>query len=132
MNDIIWHASPVEVVWLLVVALGLYLSHLNGIEALRDWQALHGISNGRRAIAVGNLRREIVRGLIHFAWLMLGLIAAAIPTRGEITTSGLIVQVVLVLSAAGMTMNSYLDRRDRMYLLTHGMQPRDDLGRFTK
>ena len=131
-TDLVGHASGLELIWLALSGSGLVLAFLNGLEAVRDWQALGGKINGRRAIAVGNLRREIVRGLIQLAWVLIGLLAAAAPSSGPPSPMGAVISVVLVLSAAGMTLNSYLDRRDRLYLLHHGVQPRDEQGRFTK
>lgn len=128
MVDLFWHVSALELFWIALAAFGVWLAALNGLEALRDFQALGGKTNGRRTIAVGNLRREVVRGLIHFAYLLIGIAAASIPSHptDEFPT----IAVVLILAAAGMTLNSYLDRRDRVYLLLYGLQPRDEAGRF--
>jgi hypothetical protein len=103
--------------------LGIYLAHRNGIEALRDFQALGGKANGRRVIAIGNLRREIVRGLIQLDFIVIGLLVL-LEIRG-VAAPG------LILGAAGLVLNSYLDRRDRIYLNEFGMQPRDEHGRFS-
>ena len=116
-----------EIAWTLFAATGLWLAYLNGMESYQDWQALGGKQNGRRTIAIGNLRREIVRGLINLAWLCIGLVALAAPDRPQVHP----VAVVLVLTSAGMALNSYLDRRDRRYLMLFGLQPRDEQGRFT-
>lgn len=117
-------ARPVVIAWMLIAEFGIYLAYLNGIESQADLQALGGRTNGRRAIAVGNLRREIVRGLIAADFIaigamsLLGLTGAAVPG--------------LILGSAGMALNSYLDRRDRLYLLQNGLQPRDEAGRFVR
>lgn len=117
--------TVLELTWTVLAALGLRLAYLNGIESYRDFQALGGHTNGRRTIAVGNLRREIVRGLIHVAWLAIGV--SALLSQDQEFSAG---AVVLVLTSAGMDLNSWLDRRDRLYLLEHGMAARDDKGRF--
>lgn len=129
MRDLFWHVSLLELVWLVIAAIGVWTAAHNGLEALRDFQALGSKSNGRRVIAVGNLRREVVRVLIHLSYLLIGLLAASIPSQP--TAEFPVVAIVLIMAAAGMTLNSYLDRRDRLYLLLHGLQPRDDKGRFT-
>ena len=116
-------ASPIVLLWLALAQVGLYLAYRNGIEALADHQALGGKQNGRRTIAVGNLRREIVRGLIAFDFIVIGILVL-LGARG-IAAPG------LILAAAGMNLNSWLDRRDRLYLMQHGLQARDELGRFT-
>jgi glycerol uptake facilitator-like aquaporin len=129
LRDLVWHTSLIEIVWLALAAAGIVLATLNGLEALRDFQSLNGKTNGRRTIAVGNLRREVVRGMIHTAFFLIGLLAAATPAR---PSDGFpVIAVVLVLASAGMVVNSYLDRRDRLYLLQNGLQPRDSQGRFT-
>lgn len=110
--------------WMALALVGLYLAILNGRESLADWHALGGKVNGRRTIAVGNMRREIVRGLIATDFLILGLLAI-LEVRGVVVPG-------LILASAGMSLNSYLDRRDRLYLLENGMQSRDESGRFTK
>ena len=115
-----------ELAWTALAIYGLRLSYLNGVESYRDFQALGGKQNGRRTIAVGNLRREIVRGLIHTAWMGIGVMALLSPDRGFSAGA-----VILVLTAAGMDLNSALDRRDRLYLMQNGLQARDELGRFT-
>ena len=119
--------TVLELTWTILAILGLRLAYLNGIESYRDFQALEGRTNGRRTIAVGNIRREIVRGLIHVAWLAIGITALLAPDR-EFSPAA----VVLVVTAAGMDLNSWLDRRDRLYLTSHGLQPRDEHGRFTR
>lgn len=116
-----------EAVWTLLALTGIYLALRNGIESYRDYQALGGKQNGRKTIAVGNLRREIVRGLIQLGWAAIGVVAFFTPNRTEVVSPGV---VVLVLTAAGMVLNSYLDRRDRLYLMENGMQSRDEHGRF--
>lgn len=130
MRDLFWHVSLLELVWIALAGFGLWIALLNGYEALQDFHALGGRTNGRRTIAVGNLRREIVRSLIHLSYLLIGVIAAAIPSTP--TEDFPTIAVVLILAAGGMTLNSYLDRRDRMYLLEYGLQPRDEHGRFIK
>ena len=116
-----------ELAWTLIALDSMRLAYLNGVESHRDFQALGGSTNGRRTIAVGNLRREIVRGLIAVAWVAIGTVALLSPGGGFSP-----IGVVLVLTAAGMNLNSRLDRRDRLYLLKYGLAARDDKGRFTR
>jgi hypothetical protein len=117
-------ASPVVLLWMLVAEIGLYLAHVNGIESIRDFQALGGKTNGRRTIAVGNLRREVVRGLIGADFLFIGILAL-LDVRGAVVPG-------LILGSLGISLNSYLDRRDRIYLTKNGLQARDAEGRFVK
>ena len=64
--------------------------------------------------------------LIQLDFLAIGVMALVDVTPAAVITLG------LLLAAAGMTLNSYLDRRERMYLLEYGLQPRDSKGRFTR
>ena len=112
--------------WLALATFGLYLAHLNGTEAIRDYQALGGKTNGRRTIAIGSVRREVVRGLIQADFIILGALALLNVHAPIVFISG------LFLASAGMNLNSYLDRRDRLYLTRYGLQPRDEAGRFVK
>jgi hypothetical protein len=115
-------ARATVLLWMGVAEVGAYFAYLNGMESLSDLHAIEGRTNGRRTIAVGNLRREVVRGLIAINFITIGLMvllgytAVAVPG--------------LILGSAGMALNSYLDRRDRIYLLQHGLQPRDAEGKF--
>ena len=121
--------TVLEIAWTALAVLGVYLSVLNSLESWRDYQALMGKQNGRRTIAIGNIRREVVRVTISGLWLVIGAFAIVAPNRTEEINP---VAVVLVATSAGMALNSYLDRRDRLYLMTNGMQPRDEAGRFVK
>jgi hypothetical protein len=116
--------SPIVIAWIALAIVGLWVSHLNGLEAIRDYQALGGKLNGRRTIAIGNLRREIVRGMIQLDFIIIGVLA--IMEVRAVAVPG------LFLASAGMVLNSYLDRRDRIYLLRYGLQARDESGRFVK
>lgn len=113
-------------IWIALAVSGIWLARVNALEALRDYQALGGSRNGRRTIAVGNIRREVVRGLIQVDFLILGVLALLDVLSSVVFVSG------LLLASVGMQVNSYLDRRDRTYLTANGLQPRDDQGRFTK
>ena len=108
--------------WIALAILGIWLAYRNAIEATNDFRALGGKTNGRRTIAVGNLRREIVRGLIHLDFLVVGVLV--ILDFRVFSAPG------LILASAGMVLNSFLDRRDRLYLMENGMQARDQHGRF--
>jgi hypothetical protein len=113
-------------VWLGLAASGIWLAYVNGNEALQDFQALGGHTNGRRTISVGNIRREIIRGLIQVDFAILGILALLDVLGGVVFVAG------LLLASVGMQTNSWLDRRDRVYLNRYGIQARDESGRFTK
>ena len=118
--------TPIELGWTGLALVGIWLAYLNGSEANRDLRALGGMTNGRRTIAVGNLRREVVRGLVQVDFAILGGMAMFDILVGPVFVSG------LLLASFAMNANSYFDRRDRLYLLEYGIQARDDKGRFVR
>jgi hypothetical protein len=123
VSTMLWGGNPVVIGWLLLAEVGIFLAHQNGKESLADYHSLGGHVNGRRTIAIGNLRREIVRGLIALDFVIIGALIL-------LGVSGVLVPG-LYLASAGMALNSYLDRRDRLYLTANGIQARDEQGRFT-
>ena len=118
--------SPIELLWTALALGGMWLAYVNGSEANRDLRALNGMTNGRRTIAIGNLRREVIRGLVQVDFLILGIMAIFDVLVGPVFVSG------LLLASFAMNANSYFDRRDRLYLLEYGIQARDDKGRFVR
>lgn len=124
--------SWIELAWLVTAIVGLFLSHLNGWEAILDFRALNGRKNGRRRIAVGSIRREALRGVVNAIFLGIGIVAALVPANPNSTPLGVAISVALLLASVAYNTNSYFDRRDRIYLMHFGLQPRDEAGRFTK
>lgn len=118
LTTLAYGARPYIVIWMLIAECGVYLAYLNGMESFADFQALGGKFNGRRTVAIGNLRREIVRGLIALDFIAIG--ALLLYGISAVVVPG------LILGSAGMALNSYLDRRDRLYLMSHGVTSRDE------
>lgn len=132
LNDAIANFSWIELAWIACAASGIYLAGLNAWEAWLDLQALGGKQNGRRRVAVGSIRREVVRGFVNVCFLAVGIVAGFYPANPTATVLGLAVSMVLLIASLAYNANSWLDRRDRIYLMTYGMQARDDRGRFVK
>ena len=132
LQDVIGSASWGEIAWLLTAFAGLYLSGLNAWEAVLDFKALNGKRNGRRRIALGTIRREGLRGVVNAIFLGIGIVAAVIPANPNATPLGVAISLALLMASIAYNANSYMDRRDRIYLMEFGMQPRDAQGRFTK
>jgi hypothetical protein len=132
VQDLVGTISLIELAWLLSAIAGLFLSHLNGWEAILDYRALNGRKNGRRRIAVGSIRREAVRGVVNAIFLGIGLVAALIPANPAATPLGVAISVALLMASVAYNLNSYFDRLDRIYLMRYGLQPRDESGRFVK
>lgn len=132
LRDLIGTASLIELAWLATALTGLYLSALNSWEAILDFRSLGGKRNGRRRIALGTVRREAVRGLVNAIFFGIGLVAVLTPANPNATPLGIAISLGLLMASVAYNLNSALDRADRIYLMTHGLQARDESGRFTK
>lgn len=131
LQDAVGSFSWVELAWVLTAISGVYLAGLNAYEAVLDLRALGGKQNGRRRVAVGSIRREVVRAFVNLCFLAVGVVAGFYPANPNATFLGVLVSLVLLIASLAYNANSWLDRRDRIYLMQYGMQPRDDKGRFT-
>jgi 4-hydroxybenzoate polyprenyltransferase len=132
LQDVLGNFSTVELAWTLIALLGMAVAFVNGREAIVDYQALEGKRNGRRVVAIGNIRRETIRIFADLVFLAVGIYAGLTPANPAATFTGLLVTLALVIGSLGFNLNSWLDRADRIYLMRYGLQPRDDAGRFTK
>ena len=117
LNDVIGHFSWLELLWTGIALVALSLSRLNHSEAKKDIVALAGIRNGRWRIATGNVRRERIRAVIQVAYVAFGILAGQTPASPNPSLAGLIIALGLTVTSAMLALNSYLDRRDRLYLL---------------
>ena len=132
LNPLVGSMSYIEAAWLLTALAGLYLSALNAWEAILDFRALGGRRNGRRRIALGTVRREAVRGVVNAIFLGIGGVAALTPANPNATPLGVAISLGLLMASVAYNINSLLDRTDRLYLMEHGLQSRDEHGRFSK
>lgn len=122
--------SLVELIWTALAFAGMYFSGLNAWEAASDFRALSGRQNGRRRIATDHVRHESSRIVIFFLYTVIGIwagLTAPPPTDGVS-----ILSVILVGTSAILVVNSILDRRSRVYLMTYGSQARDQDGMETQ
>jgi hypothetical protein len=117
LTDLFGHFSTVELLWSAAALAGLFCHQLNYRETKRDMAALGTVRNGRWRIARGNLRRERVRLGISGMFLVFGVLAGLTPPNPNATLSSLIISVGLTFTSALLALNSYYDRRDRLYLL---------------
>lgn len=132
LNDVLGNASLIELAWILTAAAGIFVAGLNALEATGDFRALGGVRNGRRRIAIGTIRREIIRMFVNVLFLPVGVVAAFIPANPHSTWLGVYISLTLLLASVAYNANSLLDRADRKYLMRYGIQARDEHGRFTK
>lgn len=117
LSDAIGGFSWIELAWTATAIVALYIGWLNRLEAHRDLKAIAGLRNGRWRIAKGNIRREWIRAIITGAYLVIGLLAGTKPAIPDPTVISLIGSVGLTVTSILLALNSYLDRRDRLYLL---------------
>ena len=71
--------NPYVLTWTLVSAAGVLLSFLLFVESALDMRALRGIGNGRRLYALGRAVSEVIRMVIHSAFLAIGLTVLYAP-----------------------------------------------------
>lgn len=131
-QDLIGAASGFEILFLISALLGTYISRMNMVESWRDFRALGGITNGRRAIAVSNIVMETIRLSIHALYIIASVFAMTQHSRTPATPVGVLILSILVYASWAQTAISYVSRRTRLYLLQHGLVSRDAHGRFTK
>jgi hypothetical protein len=128
-SDLIGTASGFEILFLASALVGSWLSRLNFHEALADHRALGGITNGRRMVARGRIGTEVILGSIHALYILVALVAMTQPAGPNVNV---LIQAILVYASWGMTSISFLSRLVGRYLLEHGMQARDEHGRYVK
>ena len=129
-TDLIGNASGFEILFLLSALVGTWFSRVNLSESWKDFRALGGITNGRRAIATSNIVTETLRLSIHALYIIAALFAVTQPSRSEMTAVSVLVLSILVYASWALTAISVISRRTRLYLLRYGLQPRDEHGRF--
>ena len=117
LENAVANFSWLELIWSATALIGLFVGVQNFIEAHKDIAALEGIRNGRWRIARGNVRRERVRATIFIFWGVLGVMAGFTPPNPGATAVTLVSSLGLVGTSMLLTLNSYYDRRDRLYLL---------------
>lgn len=102
----------IVVFWTLAAAVGTLVSGWNAWEARRDLAALGDITNGRRIIAVGWVRREGIRLAIQAVWLFIGILS--LPSAGNSALTP--IAMLLVATTVAVTVNTVMDARDRIRL----------------
>jgi hypothetical protein len=98
-------------IWTLTAALGALIAIWNTLDAWTDLRALGSLSNGRRLIAVGWVRREAVRVFVQASWAFIGFLA--LPTASDDVS---LIAVLLVATNVALAANTIYDARDRIVL----------------
>ena len=132
LGNWIGNASILEILWTLNSVLGIVISTRNWNSAWKDYRVIGGITNGRRAIAVGTLITETLIVAKFSIYIGIGLSAISLPNSDPPNVIGIIVGTSLLVSSGLLTAISLVNRRTSQYLLKHGMQVRDSNGRFAK
>ena len=129
-DDLIANASGFEILFLTSALVGVWFSRQNLRESWGDLRAVGAIANGRRSIAITTIVVETLLLSIHALYIIAGLVASFTPSSGEATGLTVLVLSILVYASWAITAISILSRRLRRYLTHHGMQARDEHGRF--
>ena len=101
----------IVIIWTLTATFGALIAVWNSYDAWLDLRSLGTLSNGRRIIAAGWVRRELFRVFIQSSWALIGYLA--LPTA-----SGAINPIVLLLltTNVALAVSTILDARDRIVL----------------
>lgn len=97
-------------VWTIFSLLGVFVAYWAAKDALRDRQALENATNGRRIVASGYLRGELIHFAVFGAWAIIGALAYdpdATPRWSEAS-------LWLVVTLALLVVRSLLDAHDRL------------------
>ena len=113
--------SP-ALVWTLLSAIGAVVAAWSAVDAWHDLRALGSSGDGRRRIAFGYLRGELIHVLILSAWAVIGFLALE-AARNQSWTPG---TAVLVGSLALLVLRSILDAIDRLAGRRDAYPPLDD------
>lgn len=97
-------------IWTGAATLGALFSIWNVVDAWRDWSSLPPIINGRRLVARGELRRELIRLFVQGSWALIGIVAwVSNPTPSNVNP----VTILLIGTNVAVALNTLLDARDR-------------------
>lgn len=131
LHNLIGNASLLELLWTGNALFGLFLSIRNWRSALVDFTVLGGVTNGRRAIAIGTLVVEALISAKFCLYILVGAVAMNLPAGGD-TVIATLIGLVLLASSLMLTTISVVNRRVSDYLLKYGMHARGADGRFVK
>lgn len=96
--------------WTIISAVAVAMAGWSFLDAWGDLRSLQGARNGRRTIARGYMRDELIRLLITGSWLALGI--DRLTTPGESSWS--LGVFVLVAGNGALAVQSILAARDRL------------------
>lgn len=115
--DLVFNFSLLEIMWTLTALFAFHMAMLNRREAIEDMVALGGIRNGMWTLARGHVRRENMRVVMNFEFILFGLLAGVTPANPNPTLVGFLVSLGLTHISAWMAYHSVLDRRERKYIV---------------
>lgn len=115
-SDWIGSLSGIEAIWIALAVTGAAVSISNALDAWADLRAVGGLKNGRRLLAVGAVRREVLRLLIYTMYVFIGVFAGLTPALPGQQLS--FVAAILVFTSLILTTNSVLDRHERIALMS--------------
>ena len=113
-------ASPLEIVWTGLALVGLGASIFGFTDAWVDAKRLRPreVSNQARIVARMNLRNEVIRLFVLFAFVVIGLAAMTLPNDPDAFVGArLLVAGGFIVVSVLMVFGTYADRRDRYRLI---------------
>lgn len=123
------NASRMELIQLIAACVGLAFGVWGLTAAVRDTQLTGSADvDPRRLIALANVRRQVMRIIVH-ALLVFGGISSVIlpppPTISE-STQSIILHVVLVIVTIFLTVDYAMDHRVRLSFMHHSAFQRNE------
>lgn len=101
----------IVIVWTLAATIGAVIAAWSIYDAYRDLRAMGAAQNGRRLIAIGWIRREVIRFGIQAVWAGIGVLA--IPNATNAVNP---IALLLVATNVAVALNTFLDARERILL----------------
>jgi hypothetical protein len=106
------NVNPVEAVWLAINLFAAGVIFGNVADAFSDWRHNRGGDVARGVVTRASLRRELIDLYVVLALLV--IVVPALFREGDIALTPLL--ALFISAAAGIALNSYLDRRTRRVL----------------
>jgi len=124
-QDLLWHASIIELVWIIAAIDLFFVSRQNNAEAVADRTALGEIRNGRRKLVDTNIVVARIFMFIGAGKLLIGLLATLSPANPSPSLLGMLITMFLavMLVAADAAMRSV--RNLRLYINENGLMARE-------
>ena len=102
-----------EVAWTLTAFVTVLFTASVMLDSWKSYKSVANLENGRKIIAWGYVRRDILRISTHLIWLLLGLMGGIFDSRPTANPFGAIVLIITMLL---LLLNTILDKKENVEL----------------